>query len=86
MFTHKISGEFNGLHLTIEPTEQASQRTKNRIRERGPTFRLLSVVERTLTHNEKVALFNSTDDLWLGWLPVREFNITEVKDPNDKTA
>lgn len=73
-----FDNEFNGFQFTIEPSENATQRTKNRIKERGPTFYLVSVCDRTFMHDEKVVLFRSTDDLWMGWLPEREIKIVRV--------
>lgn len=58
-----LDNEFNGFQFTIEPSENATQRTKNRIKERGPTFYLVSVCDRTFIHDEKVVLLRSTDDL-----------------------
>jgi hypothetical protein len=76
-----FENEFNGFHFTIEINENSTQRTKNRIRERGPSFFLVSCADSTFCMSEKVVLLRSTDDMWLGWLPVREITITEVKDP-----
>ena len=64
--------------VRIEPTSEASQRTKNRIRERGPFFQvdrhhldgnswLMREVKSILPHADE----------WIGWLPVDEFRVIE---------
>jgi len=60
----------------ISPTSKASQRTKNRIREKGPVFKVESTdggfqpVESWLLRTN----LNMTDG-WFGWLPRNEFHV-----------
>ena len=56
--------------VRIEPTNEASKRTKNRIRERGPIFQ----VER---HHLDGNTWLMSGGEWLGWLPVDEFKVIE---------
>jgi len=57
----------------ISPTSKASQRTKNRIREHGPSFR----AERSgmCGSIDKLGWLVRAEDGWLGWLPRDEFHI-----------
>ena len=64
--------------IMISPTNKASQRTKNRIREKGPVFR----VERTdetlggeqwLLRVAPPHKFGA--EIWMGWLPRHEFHV-----------
>ena len=75
--------------VSIKATADASQRTKNRIKERGPEF----VVERKHT-NAAFSLKGEAQletwllrevggpdgDTWLGWLNVKEFEIVKESD------
>jgi hypothetical protein len=66
--------------VRIEPTNEASQRTKNRIRERGPFFQ----VERhhldgqTWLMREVKSILPHAGE-WLGWLPVNEFKVIDCE-------
>ena len=67
--------------VKIEPTDGASLRTKNRIRERGPTFQVerhhlngRTWLMRQAVGDGRVAL---DGEIWLGWLPVDEFRVIE---------
>jgi|TARA_R110000765_G_scaffold364823_2_gene455036 hypothetical protein len=54
--------------IMISPTNKASQRTKNRIREHGPVFQV--------EDDERMAsqwLLRSGE--WFGWLPRNEFHV-----------
>ncbi len=72
---------FPGLTLRITALPNASQRTKNRIRERGARG---FVVRQTPTpckalKNRKALLLMGVDDEtpepWIGWLPLDEINM-----------
>ena len=54
----------------ISPTSKASQRTKNRIREHGPVFKLQGADE---TLSGEQLLLRAGE--WFGWLPRDEFHI-----------
>ena len=54
--------------IMISPTNKASQRTKNRIRENGPTF----VVD---WEKDTEWLLHSSKTIWMGWLPRNEFHV-----------
>lgn len=77
--------------VSIKPTTSASQRTKNRIKERGPRF----VVERMhdtkslgLTGGGVTGLESwllrevggPDGDTWIGWIPLDEFEIVKEND------
>ena len=61
--------------VLISPTNKASQRTKNRIREKGPVFEVEQgghfsewLLRATPPHK-----FGA--DIWMGWLPRNEFHV-----------
>jgi hypothetical protein len=58
--------------IKISPTNKASQRTKNRIRERGPVF----TKEAESSHGASWllrAVF--PQPIWIGWLPRNQFHV-----------
>ena len=57
--------------IMISPTNKASQRTKNRIREHGPVFRADWMFDHT--HGADAWLLRSGE--WFGWLPRNEFHV-----------
>jgi hypothetical protein len=72
--------------VRIEPTNEASKRTKNRIRERGPIFKVErhhldgnTWLLREVFPNEESGqrLRMGTRQRWIGWLPVNEFKVIE---------
>ena len=73
--------------ITITATQDASRRTKNRIREHGPVFtRAQSFIsgqhvdQRPMNHpclDGKLAVNVNSPDAWGGWLPVKEIEIIE---------
>ena len=76
------------MRIKIEPNEQASQRTKNRIKERGPWFvierkhdsQTLGLIGKGDTESWLFAEVDFPDgDRWTGWLPANEFNIVETQ-------
>ena len=65
--------------IMISPTNKASRRTKNRIREKGPVFKVDSVGWEGLKDTQW--LLRATPphkfgaDIWMGWLPRDEFHV-----------
>ena len=57
--------------IKISPTNKASQRTKNRIREHGPVFEIDSVGWEGLRDTQWLLASGK----WLGWLPRNEFHV-----------
>lgn len=66
----------NQTKVVLQPTLQATKRTRNRIKENGPTF-INITPELTNGNNPKPGwtLFQSTTTSWWGWLPDGEFRI-----------
>ena len=72
-----------GLHVRVSPFHDASQRTQNRVRERGRSGFIIrdlrgSVV--ALGNTTGVLLMSVSDsesgrDPWLGWLPMHEIDV-----------
>lgn len=65
--------------VTLKPAKGASQRTQNRISEKGPSF--VVSLEATLLSNTRspidgkvCACFRGLDNDWLGWLPIDEIH------------
>ena len=70
--------------VRIEPTDKASQRTKNRIRERGPVFQVdrhhldgNTWLMRQTVSNGCTTYPHEHGEIWVGWLPVDEFHVLE---------
>ena len=70
--------------VRIEPTDKASQRTKNRIRERGPVFQVdrhhldgNTWLMRQELGNGCTTYPHGHGEIWIGWLPVDEFRVIE---------
>mgnify|MGYP000642693020 CR=1 FL=1 len=65
--------------IMISPTNKASQRTKNRIREHGPIFRAecSRAFPDGILFGELCWLLRAEDG-WLGWLPRGEFDFTHA--------
>ena len=59
--------------IMISPTNKASRRTKNRIKEHGPVFEVESAGVGTHTTLKEQWLLASGK--WLGWLPRNEFHV-----------
>lgn len=61
----------------VEPTEEASPRTKNRIKDSGPRFHLgreMPVINFE-GKSVKARLLHSLKNDWVGWVPVYEITI-----------
>jgi hypothetical protein len=70
--------------VRIEPTNEASKRTKNRIRERGPIFQRDRIhldgnswLMRQTVSNGCTTFPHQHGEIWVGWLPVNEFKVIE---------
>ena len=73
--------------VCLAPIQNAVSRTKNRIRENGPAFIVLSEPKTTQfdRHGQRWILFesvahNTSDghggkEAWFGWLPVKEIEV-----------
>jgi hypothetical protein len=64
--------------IMISPTNKASRRTKNRIREKGPVFNVEEWTTRT--HGAEWLLRAAPPhkfgaEIWMGWLPRDEFHV-----------
>ena len=80
---------FKIMIVKLQAKKNASQRTKNRIRERGPRF----TIEKKHDVNDIIGLIGKQDsetwllhevggpdgDAWIGWLPANEFDILETE-------
>lgn len=64
--------------VQLKPNKFATQRTKNRIKENGPTFAL----EQELNPKPGWVLLKSMTTSWLGWLPIGE--IQEINHENNQ--
>jgi|TARA_R110000744_G_scaffold140833_1_gene252148 hypothetical protein len=62
--------------IMISPTNKASQRTKNRIREKGPVFQVEDD-ERMASQwlLRAVPPHKVGTEIWMGWLPRNEFHV-----------
>lgn len=55
----------------LSPSDEATQRTKNRIREHGPDFKVERVEGAACFDGEESVLVRSEDG-WFGWFPLNE--------------
>ena len=68
------------MNVTLEVNDNATRRTRNRIREHGPYFR----AERSGTCRvipkcvDELGWLVRAEDGWFGWLPRSEFNFKKV--------
>jgi hypothetical protein len=75
-YTRRMIIETDMKMIMISPTNKASQRTKNRIREKGPVFqveddeRMASQWLLRAAPPHKVGA-----EIWMGWLPRDEFHV-----------
>jgi len=63
--------------IMISPTNEASQRTKNRIREKGPVFKVESTDGGFQVGEQWLLRVDASEaELgWFGWLPRNEFHV-----------
>ena len=64
--------------LTVTAKSDASQRTKNRIRENGPKFEFMEISHPICTNGRKAVLLESQSTDWKGWLLFDEISIFGV--------
>jgi len=67
-----------GQKITATFNPNASSRTKNRIRERGPVFILRDLPDFTLFPGNRGVkwIMLQADDGWFGWLPMDEIELS----------
>ena len=63
--------------INLKANNKAKLRTKNRVRDNGPTFFLEKELTDILNFEGKVLLVRSEKTDWFGWLPSDELEITE---------
>ena len=68
------------MNVTLKPNTGATRRTRNRIREHGPTFRavrsgICRVIPKCVY---ELGWLVRAEDGWFGWLPRSEFNWQHV--------
>lgn len=76
-----------GTLIFVQPSDSASRRTKNRIREHGPFFFMLDSAKsvQSLSGESGIlvschgsdAIIPNQDSDWFGWLPISEITISE---------
>ena len=65
------SGNVEGEGMKIKQNTNASQRTKNRLREHGPRFDVVKPAKNAFD-GRKWILLRAVDTDWFGWLPIEE--------------
>lgn len=60
--------------VVITASPDASQRTKNRIREHGPEFKVRQIKKSVLAMDTQPCVSVESPDGWFGWLPLAEVN------------
>ena len=63
--------------VNVSPNDSASVRTKNRLRENGPKFRMVATTCNPLFRQDGRVWMLFETDTWLGWLPIEEINISK---------
>lgn len=66
------AGNWVGAKIVIRVLPNASTRTKNRLRENGPDFRILAHRPCTALGGRDAVLVESLETDWSGWLPLDE--------------
>ena len=66
--------------INVEAKPNASQRTKNRVRENGPVFRL-GRADKPTCLNGQIALWLNAPNGWNGWLPIEEVKFNAIDMP-----
>ena len=69
-----------GQTITIEATKQANQRTRNRIREHGPTFEVVKSPGAAQCFKGMIGVLLDAPDGWRGSIQIRMIKITIVTD------
>jgi hypothetical protein len=70
-----MTQEINGKRVVkLQATIHATQRTRNRIKENGPSFLLITPENTSGVHPKPGwTMFQSLTTDWWGWLPIGEF-------------
>lgn len=63
--------------VLIKSNSNATLRTKNRVRENGPSFIWDERIKNIQTFNGKCVLLKSIKNDWIGWIPVKEIVIVK---------
>jgi hypothetical protein len=63
--------------VTLFPTEAATQRTRNRIHERGPRFHLVRFGNPQAFNMQRCVYVESEDRQWSGWFPLEEVQVMD---------
>tara|TARA_R100000008_G_C3461631_1_gene104491 strand:+ start:174 stop:383 length:210 start_codon:yes stop_codon:yes gene_type:complete len=61
-----------GENILIAPASDARRRTKNRLREHGPSFKVRAVKKSVQCFNGAAGVFLDAPDGWFGWLRLDE--------------
>jgi hypothetical protein len=64
-----------GYKLKFIAKPNASQRTKNRLREHGPDFHIAQSAMSVSALNDAEGLLMESDDGWCGWIPADEISV-----------
>ena len=75
-YNRRMIIETDAKKIMISPTNKASRRTKNRIREKGPVFQVEDD-ERMASQwlLRAVPPHKVGEEIWMGWLPRDEFHV-----------
>lgn len=68
--------------INLIAKSNANLRTKNRIRDNGPTFILIKEIDSFALFEGKAILVDSLKTKWLGWLPIEQLEIEESNETN----
>ena len=73
--------------LEFRPSKRATRRTKNRIREHGPSFEVRSIKENVtclgspgiflVATTKNASDFKGNKESWTGWLPTKEIEVVK---------
>jgi len=63
--------------MIIKPKPNASQRTKNRLREHNP-FYFISTPRKVFTMDNRTCVLCRSEK-WFGWLPIEEIEYGDLK-------
>lgn len=67
-------------NITITPNENASKRTKNRIKENGSEFFLFKEADFHHSFNTSAIFVWSKKTNWTGWFPLNEISVDDHSD------
>ena len=61
--------------ITITANNEATRRTKNRVRENGAEFQVIMGIAHNVATKQGSLLVRSMRSQWFGWLPMNEIEI-----------